>query len=246
MKISIMMITWERFEITKRVWEHNTKNLSMKYEYEFLIADQGSKDQRIIEYFKEKNLKYHRLNSKNEGVGKTFNQLYLRSTGDIIVLFGNDLLVDKGWEEKAVEYLEKTPRAGIAGITWGHGGVPPLTNKFGLNAHWLTPTLNRVFGVWFLKRSVIEDLGFFCEEYGYYGLEDSDVNERVNRAGYNSFYIPGIRSQHLGHDVGELSEYRKMKDKALAENLTVFTERMKRIEAGGTLKCILPEKRAQL
>lgn len=250
------MICIDRFDITKACWEQNIlatrvipHDLIYQYQFNFdlelLVADNGSKDPRIVDYMKSQPLDYYRENKGNEGVGKAFNQLYLRSTGKYIVLLGNDIVMPLGWLATAIDFLERVDNPGIAGVDWGHGSVPPITTKCNVTANYLNDKLNRVFGAWVLKRSVIEDLGFFYEGYGVYGIEDSDFNERVNRSGRNSFYIPGLRSRHLVNDVGQDSDYRRMKDKSLGENLTIFAERVKAWDQGleTSLRAPLPDKR---
>lgn len=249
MKIaSLLMITLDRFEITPKVWKTNVENVGIMdgLNTEYLICDNGSNDQRIVEHFSRWPLAYHRKNLVNEGVGRAFNQLFLRSKGDYIAILGNDIEMEPYWLTTAIEWLDKVPNSGLAGFNWGHGHVPPLTEKFGVKAHWLNAKLNRIFGAWVFRRKLVEDLGLFYEGYGKYGIEDSDVNERVNRAGYNSFYIPDMKSKHLVNDVGQRSEYRKMKDESLSNNLTIFSQRVAGFDKGETLKCELPPMRDNL
>jgi glycosyltransferase involved in cell wall biosynthesis len=245
-----MMLTIDRFNITPQVWEENIKNakigLPEGIELELLVADNGSKDQRIKDYFLNQKLHYFRNNMKNEGVGHAFNQLYLRSTGQYLAFLGNDIKMPAGWLAKAIEYHQKVPKAGILGWSWGHFGIPPMTEKHGVLAHHLSAPLNRVFGAWFMARSLVEELGLFDERFDKYGMEDSSMNEKVNRAGYNSFYLPHTKSSHLVHDVGEKSEYRKMKDDSLSKNLQIFLDIVKEWDNGAPLKTPLPEPKEPL
>jgi len=241
---SLMMISWERHDVTKRVLEKSLSNHGLPQSMvELLVCDQGSTDQRVVPMIEGFRPAYFRRNSGNEGCAHSFNQLYLRSTGEFLVLMGNDIEMPDGWLAKAVKYLELVPNSGLAAIDWGHSGVPPLSTKCGVEAHFLTPTLNRCFGVTVFRRSLIEALGFFEECYGPYGIEDSSWNERVNRAGYNSFYVPGLKSRHLVHDVGERTEYRRMKDESLSRNAAIFSERVRAWDAGASLVEPLPPMR---
>lgn len=253
MRVSLMMLTIDRYEMTTDTWRknisHATINLHPHLQLEHLVCDNGSKDRRIVDYFaEERGIHYHRVNSTNEGCGRAFNQLFLRATGDYLVLLGNDLLNGPGWLDECIRYADKVPDSGIVGIDWGHGHIPPVSERGGIHAHWLTPQLNRVFGTWVMRREVIEKVGFFCEDYGPYGLEDSDFNERVNRAKLQSLYVPnaGIKSTHLGHDVGEDSAYRKMKDESLARNLPIFNARMEQMNTAGWKPEPLPPMRDPL
>jgi len=223
MRASLLMLTWERFEITQRVLTRNLARTSI--DYELLVCDQGSKDKRVIEMVDSFLPNYFRKNSKNEGCGKAFNQLFLRCTGDYIVLLGNDIELPEKWLEIAIGYLDLIPNSGLASFNWGHDGVPPVSTKFGIKAHHLNGHLNRCFGVTVFRRELIRQIGLFHEGFGPYGLEDSDLNERANMAGFNSFYVPNMMSEHLVHDVGENSDYRRMKDESMGNNLTIFSAR---------------------
>ena len=241
--VSLMMLTIDRYDITKQCLDHNMQNTGLsasEFNLELLVADNGSTDERIIKYIQQAPcLTYHRVNARNEGVGRAFNQLELRATGDYLVFLGNDIKLPKGWLAEAIRYLDAVPKSGIAGFDWGHGGVPTCEGRdFGgrtIIAHWLTPKLNRVFGVWVMRRGLVDHLGLFPELYEFYGLEDSNFNERVNRAGYNSFYIPNMKSEHLCNDVGNGTSYRAMKDRSMSINLGLFAKDVQRWEAGGEL-----------
>lgn len=246
-KVSILFITIDRYEITKRVIESNLNNSKYPFEIELFCADNGSSDKRIIEFVSNHPLKkYHRINSKNEGVAKTFNQLYLRATGDFICLMGNDIEMPYNWLNEMIRYADSIKDSGIIGADWGHGSVPPISTKFCIHAHWLNNNLNRVFGTWVFRRKIIEQIGLFNERFGSYGLEDSDFNERVNRSGFHSLYVPNLKSNHLCNDVGENSEYRKMKDISMQENLKIYQELVNGYDKGLSLVTQLPEMRNTL
>jgi len=245
MKISILLLTIDRYELTKQIWEHNIRVCGVPIEQlEFLVCDNGSTDKRVIEYFNPI-AHYHRVNSRNEGIGKALNQLYLRSTGSIICNFGNDTELPESWLARGVEALNTIEKPGIVGITHNDPGVPRET-KHGFDAHWLTEKMNRVFGTWMYKREMIEQVGFFCELYGPYGIEDSDFNERVNRMGFNSCYLPGLRSKHLVEDVGQQTDYRKMKDESMGRNWSIFGQRIELFNRHGVEREPLPPLREPL
>lgn len=238
--ISVMVITIDRFEISSKVIPDNLTGYHPNA-IDLLWADNGSKDHRIIAHMQSMKPAYSRINRGNEGCAKAFNQLFLRSRGEYLCLMGNDIAMPVGWVESAIQHLDNMPNAGFVGFSWGIE-IPPVSKKFGIEAHWLTPQLNRVFGTMVFKRRLVEELGFFSEEYGPYGLEDSDLSERANIAGFNSCYVKDMSSQHLVHDVGEQTEYRKMKDASLSSNLTIFSRRVEEFKTG-FIKEELPPRR---
>lgn len=245
--ISCLMLTLDRFKLTRDTFETNIKNAGNQ-NMEVLIADNGSSDRQIVQYFAGHPLvKYHRRNSQNEGVARAFNQLFLRARGDHICLLGNDIELPPGWLSELVKYSDGVPNSGIIGMDWGHGGLPPLTQKFGIHGHWLDRELDKVFGVWMIRREVIEKLGFFCERFHPYGLEDSDFNNRVNVAGFNSCYVPAthFKSRHVGIKEHDEGQYRTMKNESLRNNLAVLHDRLAIYKQPG-YKEPLPEMTEQL
>ena len=241
--ISILLLSWDRYDLLVKTLNHNLSVIN--YPYELLICDQGSKDKKVLDFLETKESMYFRKNSKNEGIGKSFNQLYLRSHGKYIALMSNDILWPANWGSTMVEWLEKVPNAGLCAFEWWNWLMPPLKKKFGYEAYWLAADKNRVYGPMMFKRYVVEQVGLAPESFGPYG-EDFDFNERVNRAGFNSFYIPGVKAQHLGDDVGEQTEYRKMKDASVGPNLDLFWKRHALWEQGESIREPLPPLRDPL
>ncbi len=238
--ISILLLSWDRHDMLVKTLTDNLAKCN--YPFELLICDQGSQDPRVIQFLESKNPVYFRKNSRNEGIGHSFNQLYLRSSGEYIALMSNDIEWPDNWGAMMVEWLNKVPNAGLCGFEWWPWLMPPITKKFGYDAHWLVADKNRVYGPLMFKRVVPDQVGLFPEHFGPYG-EDFHFNERINRAGFNSFYIPGIKAKHIGNDVGEQSEYRKMKDKSAGDNLALFWQQHAQWELGASIKEPLPPMR---
>lgn len=243
--ISLCMLTIDRFEITKKTFLQNWANIG-DVQAEMLVADNGSKDQRIVDYFKDLNIAYHRVNKQNEGVSRAFNQLFLRAKGDVIVLMGNDITLPKGWGKELYKYC-MTPKLkmGLVGIQCTVH-VNCLSGRNGVIAHWIDPKIAGsmgVFGVTAFNRNFLEDVGGFCELFHPYGGEDSDLNYRALAAGYNCCYVPNMKSEHLGEDAGQDSEYRKMKDQSLKDNYKVMKSR---VIGPNQYKIPLPEMKAPL
>lgn len=230
MKISFLMLTLDRFEKTSYSITKNLQNCGMNPgEYELLVADNGSSDQLIVDMIATiPCLSYHRKNSKNEGVAKAFNQLALRAKGEVIVLLGNDIVLPDGWADSMYRYCKNNPpKMGLVGIQCTVKVNPP-SSRGGVFAHWVDETIPGsmgIFGVTAFSRSFLDDVGLFHDGFDVYGLEDSDLNYRALAAGYDCCYIPGLKSEHIGGDVGENTPYRKMKDESLEKNLAIIHER---------------------
>ncbi len=246
--ISILLLSIDRYDTLVKTLEHNLANVGCSYE--LLICDNGSSDSRVIPYLESKNPAYFRNNSVNEGIAKSFNQLYLRSKGTHIALMSNDILWPKDWGKEMTSWADKVPDSGLVGIMFRDGGNPPLAVKHDFRAHWVIDTgtqdMSRIFGPTLFRRGVVEKIGLFAEEFGPYGLDDSNLNERVTFAGLNSFYLPGLKSQHLIEDSGQTTEYRKAKDKSLYENDAIYNRKRNHMLETGDYTEPLPERKDPL
>jgi len=139
----------------------------------------------------------------NEGIDKTREY-------DAVAFCGNDIEMPDNWLLKAVEHLEAIPNTGMCGI-YCVETLPPTETINGISIHpnWAT------FGNVVIPRKAIDTIGYFNTKFDPYGMQDSDYGLRLTRTGFINYYMRDCQSRHLGHDIGEQSEYRKMKDEGL-------------------------------
>lgn len=139
----------------------------------------------------------------NEGIDKTRDY-------DAVAFCGNDIQMPDNWLLIAVEHIQAIPETGMCGI-YCVENLPKTEVINGIEVHptWAT------FGNVIIPRKAIDSVGYFNEAYDPYGMQDSDYGLRLTQLGFKSYYIKGLQSSHLGHDVGEQTEYRKMKDEGL-------------------------------
>jgi GT2 family glycosyltransferase len=153
------------------------------------------------------------------------------------VFIGNDIRLPHNWLKTFVQYAEQLEdKAGVIGIDW-RGLDYQTVYLEGKNGNMLpTWSSTNVFGDMFITQTLRDKIGDFCEEYGVYGLWDSDYSIRATTAGFNNFYLPNIRSHHFGNDVGEQTEYRKMKDESLAKAQPIFNANHEQYKLGNYYK----------
>ena len=84
----------------------------------------------------------------------------------------------------------------------------------------------------FISQSLRNKIGKFCEDYGVYGLWDSDYSIRAKQAGRHNFYLKDLHTHHFGADDGEKSEYRKMKDRSLELASPIFKSNNEKYKNG--------------
>jgi len=139
----------------------------------------------------------------------------LRARADYALLLNNDTLVDPGFLEPLVGFLEAHPRAGAAAPlicyseprdrVWFAGGRVSLW--LGLTAHrGLRQTDRGQFRAprrcgyltgcaLLVRREVLERVGMLDPDYYIYA-EDADFSLRARRAGYSLWCVPAARVWH--------------------------------------------------
>jgi hypothetical protein len=63
----------------------------------------------------------------------------------------------------------------------------------------------------------IDKIGYFNEAYDPYGMQDRDYSYRLQMTGHFNYYLIGLTAEHIGHDVGQDTPYRRMKDEGLSK-----------------------------
>lgn len=142
-----------------------------------------------------------------KGISAAINEGIHQAT-DSVVTMANDILMPNNWLYDMVRYAERIPNSGMVGIHT----VESQTNY------------NHELGIWeccpfgnvLITKEAIEKVGYFNLDLDPYSVNDMDYYNRCCLAGLRSYYIPG-KCEHIGHDVGEQTEYRKMKDRSLEQ-----------------------------
>lgn len=93
MKISVLTSTYNRAKLLDKLYNSLVENSKYKVELEWLIIDDGSKDntKQVVQKFKEENkidIKY--FYQENQGKMKAINRLVKEATGDLIIECDSD------------------------------------------------------------------------------------------------------------------------------------------------------------
>lgn len=142
-----------------------------------------------------------------KGISAAINEGIHQADGAVVTM-ANDILMPNNWLYDMVRYAERIPNSGMVGMHT----VESQTNY------------NHELGIWeccpfgnaLITKEAIEKVGYFNLDLDPYSTNDADYYHRCCMAGLRSYYIPG-KCEHIGHDVGEQTEYRKMKDQSLNE-----------------------------
>lgn len=129
---------------------------------------------------------------------------------DALFTMANDILMPDGWLAKSVEAAENILETGCAALYT----VQELHPEKWISGVKVYPG-EIVFGNALYTRLALTSVGHFNQDFDPYGMQDSDWCFRASKMGFVNYYVDAPRSEHIGHDVGQDSEYRRMKDEGL-------------------------------
>ncbi len=171
------------------------------------------------------------------GISAAINKGIQLSKGyDAVVTMANDILMPNGWLAKMVEAATAIPNTGMCGVhcvEWQ--GNPEEINGVKV---WRSYT---AFGNVLIPFTAINAIGYFNPDFDPYGMQDADYAYRLNCSGFVNYYVDGIKSQHIGHDVGNGTEYRKMKDEGLMKAGEIWERAIKKYDETGDYTINLPD-----
>lgn len=152
---------------------------------------------------------------QNVGFGRACNAGVSDSGGDVLCFLNPDAKVVSGNLQEVVQYLNKEPKAGIAGPkilekngkiqSWSAGKEFGLMNlilnhlkgekKDALNQvrrkDWVTGA------AFFIKKDIFDSIGGFDERFFLY-YEDMDLCKRIRLSGRSVVYFPCLVVEHSG------------------------------------------------
>lgn len=172
-----------------------------------------------------------------KGIAAALNEGIIKARGhDAIVTMANDILMPDGWLQAMVKAATAIPKTGMCGIHCVET-LPPIQEINGIPVH---PN-DAAFGNALIPFTAINTIGYFNEDHDPYGMQDSDYGIRLKMAGFISYYLPGLRSRHIGHDVGSDTPYRKMKDEGLQAASNKWSDWTRKYQEEGSYTIFYPE-----
>lgn len=147
---------------------------------------------------------------------------------DAVVTMANDILMPDNWLLHMVTAAKAIPNTGMCGIHCVEGLEPvKIINNQMVHVNFTA------FGNVLIPMTAINRIGFFNPDYDPYGMQDADYAYRLNNTGHVNYYLHGLKSEHMGHDVGQPSDYRRMKDEGLSKAGEVWERSTRRYEETG-------------
>lgn len=215
MKISWVILTFNRAKTVIRAFEHNAANAGMTAD-ELIWIDNGSREDQIAEmagmFHGETDVAV--FHKKNRGVAPGYNNGIILARSELVVITGCDRLMPENWMLRMKECFEKIPETGcLSCYSWPIERVPERWR----NEHHELEKINEIviqrampFEARMFKRAILKEAGHLREDLGLYGWEDCEHAVRFERAMQKmeliSYTLPGFVSEHLG-DEG-VAEYR--------------------------------------
>jgi GT2 family glycosyltransferase len=237
MTATIMMVTYNRLDLTKEALESIFKNT--KHPFNLVIVDNGSKD-GTVEYLDktlyqkteehEAFLDYSIIaNRENLGIAIGRNLALYEAVHkydtEWLATIDNDVDVPAGWLTDAIEIMKSNRQYASIGVNM-EGRPYRIVNLNG-KAFQDKPQGNLGTAAMVFNRSLQKMLGFFnYQDYGLYGEEDADWGMRTRVLGFKLGYVQSM-GKHLGEGERDQGEYREFKTESHRRNLAKFNQNVR-------------------
>lgn len=225
MTTSIMLVTYNRLELTKRMFDNFLKTVDSPYR--LIIVDNGSKD-GTVEWLHQLNppkplcqgFRTH-FNTENKGIAIGRNQglaIADQYQDPYLCTIDNDVELHKGWLTECLSVIKSNNKFAV-GINFEGKNYPMMT----INGHQVQWKKEGNLGtaLTVFSRKLHEAIGFFIMEFGLYGEEDADFFFRARQAGWQIGYLP-TNGIHFGEGDLDIGEYREFKTAQHQKNLRAF------------------------
>jgi GT2 family glycosyltransferase len=213
-KLSIIIVTWNTSQITKKCVDTINKFIP---NIEIIVVDNGSADDTVKILKKIKNVKIIE-NHANLGFAKANNIGLKSATSDYIIFMNSDIELLDNKLLKIIEYLKKYPDVGLIGPKFLNPDLTPQASVFppqtALNAFrefWLgqkntyskyLPDTTKPIEVAYISGGCIavnkkffQKIGKWNEKYFFY-FEDMDLCRQVKRLRKKIIFYPSCQIIH--------------------------------------------------
>jgi len=156
--LSVIMAAWSPNKYRINLLKETLKSFenSIEIPYEFIILDNGPKEQ--TEILKNSNADFVIHNKINKGLGYSWNKGFDIAKGEYISLIDSDLLFVKGWADECINLLMKYPNKKLIATAlagYHHHDPKYLVGNLDGNYLWRrTGTAGSVF-----RKTVIDETG---------------------------------------------------------------------------------------
>jgi GT2 family glycosyltransferase len=240
-KVSIVVLMWNNASLTITC----LKSIITRTDYgnyEVICIDNGSNlNQSLLvrswcEIYGDGRIMFKRSDN-NLGFPAGMNFGMKTCNGEIVILLNNDTEVTPGWLHRGVRYFRNDPDLGLMTPSTDNCGNEAMVTLRGDKENWLEESLYR-FGMQppellevsnlgffcvYIRRDVIDSIGYLDEAFGMGYFEDDDYCMRARSAGYKlgiarDIFVHHEMSQSFDKISSEQKEVQFQKNKSIYES----------------------------
>ncbi len=218
-KFSIIIITYAREDdlyLTLECFKDMRRS-----DTEILLLDNNTRDIGIEKYIKENiilnNFTYYK-SSSNLGVARGRNYLIDRSKGEFIITLDDDVFIKDANDLifKTEEYFKANSKVSCLCYNIINYHTKKKLRKecphYRKNIDW---TKNQIVSYYIgagnaIRKSIIEKVGSYPDDFGVYGMEEIDLSFRINSIS-DILYVADIEVFHKISPYGRLSNFETLK-----------------------------------
>lgn len=205
MKISVVVTNWNGLKLLKKNLETIIKNSPEAQE--IILADDASQDEsvsfaaQIKSVYPQLRIISHR---KNIGFGANSNDAVNKATGDLIVLFNNDIVPQPNYISNSLKHFSDPNVFGVGFAEIGHENWARFFWKNGYLQH--EPGISNLHkthisgwvsgGSSIIRKSLFQKLGGFDHIYHPFYSEDLDLGYRAWKSGFTLLWEPKSIVEH--------------------------------------------------
>lgn len=219
-QVNLTVVTCNRLECTRECLESLFARTS--HPYSLVVVDNGSAD-GSREYLAGLHAagRVHRLIllEENLGVSCGYNLGWSQLAAEHYVKIDNDVVFQRAdWLDQLVRLASVHADAAMLGFGESVSHVARQDAEAGGTLYYK----GHVGGLALIRRDVFERLGYFCEDYGLYGEEDSDYGLRARLAGYANLCLwdgAAPYTAYVDHKDPNAAAFRQWKDTERQRNV---------------------------
>lgn len=235
-KLSITIVNYNAGEYLIKCLD-SLKKVEKELEFDVYIIDNDSKDDSFERAQKKFPEFIYIDNKANLGFGKAHNIALKRAKTPYLLTLNPDCEVPKGTLKFIYDFMEKNPDVGLStpkvekadgslDIACHRGFPTPKASfeyfflKNDRLYHLTDRNMNEIHEIdsavgafMFMRREVLQKVGYFDEDYFLYG-EDIDMCFRIKKAGFKVMYIPDVKVLHVKGVSSGIKEHSKKVSKA--------------------------------
>lgn len=207
--VSVAFLTWNRASVLKRTMEITLNNAGVAWD-EFVWTDNGSEPDQYAEMdacLAQFNVTTKIRHSKNTGMPRGFNSSFAACRSDYVVMLAPDIIMPDNWLRTFMEYMALIEDAGIVALYTVPIDTVPERYRKNRSVEMINglPVLRAMpFDQFIFRRSLLQKIGYWREDFGLYGWSDVEWIERCEKwlppMGLNCYVIPNATCTHMGSE----------------------------------------------